>query len=213
MRLLAPRRSSAMRRGRTFRPIPTAAARNCSCWKVSSVMSTATFRPGPISAIRRPLDIGRGLRPGCVLLVKLWQFDLADRTQVRIQTKERVFVPVADRDGVAALELFQDRHEVVRLERWAANATISLAPGGGAELLVIEGAFEENGERFETQSWLRLPPGASIGAQAGATGCTVWIKTGHLGRPVTLPSAIAPPEPELRYCVTRCATRPGQSRP
>jgi hypothetical protein len=126
---------------------------------------------------------------GCVLLVKLWQFDLADRTQVRIQTKERAFVPVTDRDGVAALELFQDRHEVVRLERWTANATISLAPHDGAELLVIEGAFEENGERFEAQSWLRLPPSASISAQAGATGCTVWIKTGHLGRPVTPPSA------------------------
>jgi anti-sigma factor ChrR (cupin superfamily) len=126
--------------------------------------------------------------PGCVLLVKLWQFDLADRTQVRIQTKERTFIPTTDRDGVAVLELFQDRHEVVQLEQWAANATIGLAPRGGAELLVIEGAFEETGERFEAQSWLRLPTGTSIVAKAGPKGCTVWTKTGHLGRPVTLPT-------------------------
>ena len=129
--------------------------------------------------------------PGCVLLVKLWQFDLADRTQVRIQTRERGFVPVTDRHGVAALELFKDRHEVVRLERWTADVTISLTPQGGAELLVIEGAFEESGERFEAQSWLRLPPGATIVAKAGANGCTAWIKTGHLGRPVNSPPVVS----------------------
>jgi hypothetical protein len=125
--------------------------------------------------------------PGCVLLVKLWQFDPADRTQVRFDTREREFVPLAGRDGVTALELFRDPHEIVRLEHWAANATIGLAPRGGAELLVIEGAFEESGEHFGGQSWLRLPPGATAVAKTGATGCTVWIKTGHLGHSIALP--------------------------
>jgi anti-sigma factor ChrR (cupin superfamily) len=127
--------------------------------------------------------------PGCVLLVKLWQFDLADRTQVRIDTRDRMFVPMACRDGVTTLELFRDPHEIVRLERWATNATIELAPRGGAELLVLEGAFEESGERFEAQSWLRLPQGGTLAARAGAKGCTVWIKTGHLGQPVVPPPA------------------------
>jgi len=39
-------------------------------------------------------------KPGCVLLVKLWQFDLVDRTQVRIDTKGMAFVPLPGRDGV-----------------------------------------------------------------------------------------------------------------
>jgi anti-sigma factor ChrR (cupin superfamily) len=125
--------------------------------------------------------------PGCVLLVKLWQFDPTDRTQVRIDTGDRAFVPVADRGGVAALELFRDNYEVVRLEQWAANATIGLAPHGGAELLVVEGAFEESGEHFEAQSWLRLPPAATLAARTGPQGCTVWIKTGHLAQPVVAP--------------------------
>jgi hypothetical protein len=130
-------------------------------------------------------------KPGCVLLVKLWQFDLADRTQVRIDTRCRQFVPAEDRDGVTALGLFQDRRETVRLERWAADALIELAPLGGAEILVLDGAFEETGERFDTQSWLRLPPGAVLAARTGPDGCTVWIKTGHLIHPVASPDAPA----------------------
>jgi len=87
--------------------------------------------------------------------------------------------------------LFEDQHEIVRLERWAANATIGLAPRGGAELLVLEGGFEESGERFEAQSWLRLPQGGTLAARTGANGCTVWIKTGHLGQPVVPPPAMS----------------------
>ena len=130
-------------------------------------------------------------KPGCVLLVKLWQFDLADRTQVWIDTRDRAFDPAAGRVGVTTLELFQDAHETVRLERWTAGAAIELAPHGGAELLVLQGMFEESGERFEVQSWLRLPPGATVAARSGPEGCTVWIKTGHLGHPVAAPRAMS----------------------
>ena len=102
-----------------------------------------------------------GSAPGCLLFVKLWQFDLDDRMQVRIDTRDRRFVPVAGRDGVTELPLFQDARETVRLERWAPNATISMTADGGVELLVSRGAFEEGGERFEAQSWFRLPAGAA----------------------------------------------------
>jgi hypothetical protein len=33
---------------------------------------------------------------------------------------------------------------------------------GGIELLVLDGGFSENGESFEAQSWLRLPPDARL---------------------------------------------------
>jgi anti-sigma factor ChrR (cupin superfamily) len=127
--------------------------------------------------------------PGCVLLVKLWQFDLQDRTQVQIDTKDRKFVPSANRDGVAVLDLFQDPRETVRLEKWSPNASISLAPAGGVELLVLAGALEENGDRFERQSWLRLPSGTPLVARTGPEGCTIWIKTGHLAYPIAAPGA------------------------
>ena len=78
------------------------------------------------------------------------------------------------------MPLFRDRREDVRLERWVPGATIALPAPGGAEVLVLDGGFEESGERFEQQSWLRLPIGSVLQAKAGPEGSKVWMKTGHL---------------------------------
>ena len=78
------------------------------------------------------------------------------------------------------LPLFRDSHEDVRLERWSPDFPITLTASGGAEILVLDGGFEEGGECFERQSWLRLPPGSQFQATAGPVGCRVWLKTGHL---------------------------------
>jgi hypothetical protein len=51
---------------------------------------------------------------------------------------------------------------------------------GGAEVLVLEGGYEQAGERFEPLSWLRLPVGSVLQATASPDGCRTWIKTGHL---------------------------------
>jgi hypothetical protein len=121
-----------------------------------------------------------GSAPGCILFVKLWQFDPADRRYVAINTASFAYRAAAGRPGVQLLPLFCDSREDVRLERWAPGAAITLTVSGGAEVLVLDGAFDEGGEHFEAQSWLRLPPGAVLQAKAGAAGCRVWVKTGHL---------------------------------
>lgn len=121
-----------------------------------------------------------GSAPGCLLFVKLWQFAPDDRVPVRIDTGSRPYVPTADRAAVDIMPLFRDSGEEVRLERWRPGATIALALPGGAEILVLDGDFAEGGERFERQSWLRLPSGGTLDATAGASGCQVWVKTGHL---------------------------------
>jgi hypothetical protein len=76
--------------------------------------------------------------------------------------------------------LFRDGCEDVRLERWIPGAAITLSVPGGAEVLVLNGGFDEGGERFKRLSWLRLPTGSLLQAQAGQEGCEIWIKTGHL---------------------------------
>jgi anti-sigma factor ChrR (cupin superfamily) len=119
---------------------------------------------------------------GCVLFVKLWQFDPADRKEVEVNTDGRAYVAAASRPGVELLTLFRDDCEDVRLERWIPGAAIILDVPGGAELLVLGGEFNEGGERFERQSWLRLPTGSVLQATAGPQGCRIWIKTGHLLR-------------------------------
>ncbi len=124
--------------------------------------------------------------PGCVIFVKLWQFDPADRVQVRCDTVALPFEQAEGRPGVAVKALFHDQHENVRLERWDGSARIAL-PGaaGGLELLVLEGSFQEGGDQFMPQSWLRLPDGVALEARAGGSGCIVWLKSGRAPSPVS----------------------------
>ena len=100
-----------------------------------------------------------GSRPGCTLFVKLWQFDPADRAQLRLDTGSMAARDVKGRHGVRAVALFKDAREDVRLEQWEGGAAIELDPEGGLELLVLAGGFREQGETFAPQSWLRLRSG------------------------------------------------------
>lgn len=118
--------------------------------------------------------------PGCVIMVKLWQFDLQDRTEVKLRTHELRYENDDDRVGIATALLHQDDREVVRMEKWAPNTQVELAADGGIEVFVLEGAFSERGEHFNTWSWLRLPQGTPLIASAGPDGAHVWLKTGHL---------------------------------
>src|ERR1700693_5302754 len=59
-----------------------------------------------------------GSAPGCVLFVKLWQFDPEDRIHLRTDTGTAPYVPAPDRPGVEIMPLFRDQSEDVRLERW-----------------------------------------------------------------------------------------------
>ncbi len=131
-----------------------------------------------------------GSAEGCTIFVKLWQFEPGDRTEVRLGSGATPFHSASGRTGVETAPLFRDAVEDVRLERWAPGSTIDLAPQGGFELLVLEGAFTEGGESFGPQSWLRLPPGAPLHATAGDSGCKVWVKEGHLAAP--LPAPVGP---------------------
>ena len=128
-----------------------------------------------------------GSAPGCIIFVKLWQFDAADRTPVRIDTNKMAFLAASDRPGVAIMPLFLDGRENVRIERYAPGADIDFSAEGGTELLVLDGSFGAGNEKFELQSWLRLPPGARLTCQAGASGAKLWVKSGHLARVQTAP--------------------------
>jgi anti-sigma factor ChrR (cupin superfamily) len=145
---------------------------------------------GPGCYIRNPPTSKHtpGSKPGCVIFVKLWQFDLDDRHPVRIDANQVALQSAADRPGVRLAKLYQDSHESVRIEHWAGAAQIALAAPGGIEVLVLEGSFDEGGEQFLAQSWLRLPPGALLRATAGPDGCRVFVKSGHLAPVRGLPT-------------------------
>lgn len=121
-----------------------------------------------------------GSKPGCVIFVKLWQFDLADRTPIMTNMNKVGALDDALREGVSVVPLYQDERENVRIERWAAAARIKLDVSGGAELLVLEGSFEDGKDALTRYSWLRIPMGGSFDATVGSNGARVWVKTGGL---------------------------------
>jgi anti-sigma factor ChrR (cupin superfamily) len=119
--------------------------------------------------------------PGCLILVKLRQYGGEGREFHRTQTRDMPWTDTGLR-GIEQKVLYEDERfpDVTRLERWAPGA----APGprkypGGAELFVIEGAFEDAVGRYPGGTWLRLPVGSTLDARS-ENGCVAYVKTGAL---------------------------------
>ncbi len=134
------------------------------------------------SYIRNPPDSSHtpGSEPGCVIFVKLWQFDMTDRAHVRVRVDRIGAVEDGKRPGICVTPLYLDDREEVRIEQWAAGAEVILDDANGIEVLVLDGSFEESGDQLRKQSWLRVPIGGSVKAKTGPQGARVWIKSGHL---------------------------------
>ncbi|MEO1026677.1 MAG: cupin domain-containing protein [Pseudomonadota bacterium] len=118
-----------------------------------------------------------GSDDGCTIFVKLWQFDMDDRTQFRKNMAEELAAPV---DGVATAELHKDARETVTYSHVDPDAVLEINDAGGTELLVLSGSLVETDDVLNKGSWLRLPSGQKLSARAGAEGAKVWVKTGHL---------------------------------
>ena len=134
------------------------------------------------SYIRNPPQSSHtpGSEPGCVIFVKLWQFDPEDRTHVRLRTDHMPAVPHRDLPGVSVTPLYQDELETVSMQDWEPGATVELEAPAGAELLVLDGSLTEQNDELQQFSWLRVPVGGRIQATTGSDGARVWLKTGHL---------------------------------
>ena len=114
---------------------------------------------------------------GCTIFVKLWQFDMDDRTQFRKDMAAGLGRAV---DGVATATLHEDDRERVSYSQLDAGATLTSEAPGGIELLVIGGTLTAGGDTLGKDGWLRLPEGETLSATAGPEGAKVWMKTGHL---------------------------------
>lgn len=121
-----------------------------------------------------------GSKPGCIIFVKLWQFDPNDRTFIHANVNKIGSVDENNRTGVKASPLFQDDKEAVRFETWAPNAHVEVDASGGAELFVLSGSFTEGADDLRQHSWIRVPVNGSLKATVGPVGAKVWIKQQHL---------------------------------
>ncbi|MBD3664958.1 cupin domain-containing protein [Sulfitobacter aestuariivivens] len=126
-----------------------------------------------------------GSAPGCTIFVKLWQFDLDDRTQFRKSMDQELG---ASTNGIASALLHEDQGERVTYHRLDPAARLEITDDGGIEILVIAGEVTDGNDDLRKGSWLRVPEGQRVLAVAGAQGAKVWVKSGHL--PFAKPPAI-----------------------
>lgn len=117
---------------------------------------------------------------GCTILVKLWQFHLDDRVQVRTDTNSSVLARDSQQPGVSHILLHTDPREIVRIMQIDSDCEFTVDAAGGAELLVLEGSVQESDDLLKVHSWLRIPVGGTLSAKAGLEGARVWVKTNHL---------------------------------
>ena len=118
-----------------------------------------------------------GSEPGCIIFVKLWQFDMNDRTQFRKTMADELAAPV---NGVATATLHVDDREIVTYCHLDPGAEMNSDAAGGIEVLIIGGSLKSGSDVLSKNDWLRLPEGEVLSVTAGPEGAKLWMKSGHL---------------------------------
>lgn len=116
---------------------------------------------------------------GCLLFVKLWQFQPGDDEQKVVSTRDGTWSPGLV-DGLSVMPLHQYGTEGVALVRWAPGTTFHRHQHwSGEEILVLDGVFQDEHGAYPAGSWLRSPHGSQH-TPFSDTGCLIYVKTGHL---------------------------------
>ena len=123
-----------------------------------------------------------GSEHGCIIFVKLWQFDPHDRVHVRLNSKLMQTIPHNHLPGVRVASLYNDNVEDVAIFDLDAHISLELPTNNGAEIFVLEGELTEGPDTLVKHSWLRVPIDSKLAIHTGATGAKIWIKQGHLRR-------------------------------
>ena len=133
------------------------------------------------SYVRNP--IGSKHKPhskeGCVIFVKLHQFNRNDTAQFSINTRQAAFQPGAVK-GLSVLPLHNFEGESCALVKWEPGTVFNPhSHWGGEEIFVLEGVFSDNHGHYPKGTWLRSPH-LSQHHPYSEQGCLIYVKTGHL---------------------------------
>lgn len=116
-------------------------------------------------------------KEGCIILVKLHQFQSDDSVHVTVQTNNAQWREV--NHSLEQLNLHQHRDEQVFMLRSNADTEIDLSDAkSGLELFVIRGELHENGHSYEAGRWLRRPH--YLRNYRLSPDSQIWIKMNHL---------------------------------
>ena len=133
-----------------------------------------TYVRNPIGSSHKPHSEG-----GCIIFVKLHQFDERDTAQFSIDTKAAEFQQGAV-PGLTVLPLHSFEGESCALVRWAPDTIFNPHKHwGGEEILVLEGTFSDDKGHYPKGTWMRSPH-LSTHHPYTKEGCLIYVKTGHL---------------------------------
>jgi len=135
---------------------------------------------GKGSYIRNPPGSGHSpfSEPGCVLFVKLDQFDPLDSKEVIVDTENRSWI--SGIGGLEVMPLHEFQHEHVALVKWPAGERFQPHRHfGGEEIFVLSGTFKDENGVYPTHTWMRS---AHMSAHFPFVDedTVIWVKTGHL---------------------------------
>ena len=133
-----------------------------------------TYMRNPIGTAHKPHSVD-----GCVILVKLHQFDANDTAHFTLDTRAAEFRP-GSAPGLTVLTLHSFEGESCALVRWAPDTKFTPHRHfGGEEIFVLEGVFSDENGDYPAGTWLRSPH-MSVHHPFSKEGCLIYVKTGHL---------------------------------
>lgn len=135
--------------------------------------------------VRNPIGTSHSPRvgpEGCLILVKLYQFDDDDAAQFAIDTTSAAWSP-GSIPGIDYIPLHEHGSEIVALIRWGPNLPFaSQGYEGGEEVFVIEGAYYDEDGDYPAGTWVRRPSMSASTPFTREEGALIYVKTGHLPR-------------------------------
>ncbi|WP_228445468.1 cupin domain-containing protein [Thalassotalea sp. HSM 43] len=117
---------------------------------------------------------------GCVLFVKLNQFQAGDSTSININTQQQPWLP-GRVEGLSVMPLHSYGTEHTALVRWQPGTHfLEHVHAGGEEILVLDGVFADEYGQYPKGTWVRSP-NYSKHTSFSEQGCTILVKTGYMG--------------------------------
>jgi len=117
-------------------------------------------------------------KEGCVLFVKLCQFQKSDTQAIKIDTNNTPWLP--GQGGLQVMPLHNHLYENTALVKWPANEIFKPHRHyGGEEIFVISGTFCDEHGQYPAGTWLRSPH-MSQHHPFVEEETIIWVKTGHL---------------------------------
>ncbi len=117
-------------------------------------------------------------REGCLLFVKLEQFDPRDNRHTVLDTNTNPWLP--GHGGLQVMPLHEFEHEHTALVKWPAGEKFQPHRHfGGEEILVLSGTFKDEHGEYPAGTWIRSPHMSQHNPYADEE-TVIWVKTGHL---------------------------------